>query len=121
MSESSKTVNVPLFNGESKEFEMFWTRFQAYACMKGFENSINPDQIDVEFPAKYDVFDADADKKKNKKEAIKRNNTAVAAYTLAFKTAALMNIVNEGKTADYPNGLAYLIARELRNQYKPPR
>ena len=119
MSELSKTVNVPSFSGENSEFDMFWTRFQAYASLKGFEDSVNPDQMDVELPAKYNVFDTDADKEKKEKLAVKKNSTAVAAYTLAFKTPALMNIVNEGKTADYPNGLAYLIARELRNQYKP--
>ena len=116
MSESNKTVNVPLFNGESKEFEMFWTRFQAYASLKGFEESIDPDNVDAELPAVYNVFDSNADKEKIEKMAVKRNKTAVAAYTLAFKTPALMNIVNEGKTAAYPNGLAYLIARELRDQ-----
>ena len=119
MSESSKSVSVPSFNGKNEEYEMFWIRFQAYASLKGFEVSIDPEQMDVELPVKYNVFDTDADIMKIEKEAIKRNSQAVAAFTLAFKTPALMNLINEGKTADYPNGLAYLIAKEMRDQYKP--
>ena len=57
MSESSKSVSVPSFNGKNEEYEMFWIRFQAYASLKGFEVSIDPEQMDVELPVKYNEFD----------------------------------------------------------------
>jgi len=106
MSEASKAVNVPSFSGKNEEYEMFWTRFQAYASLKGFEAYIDPNTVNSQLPVKYDVFDTDDAVKKIEEDAVNRNQQAVVAFTLAFKSQALMNIVNQGKTTNYPNGLA---------------
>ena len=119
MSEVSKSVTVPTFSGKSEDFELFWPRLEAYANMKGFSESIDPENMDPELPAVHDVFSTDVDVAKVEKAAVQRNKTAVATFTLAFKTVALMNIVNEAKTNEYPKGLAHLIAKELHTQYSP--
>ena len=119
MSENNKNVSVPSFNGKNEEYEMFWMRFTAYTGLRGFAESVDPEIQDPELPVKHNEFDADVDTAKTQREAVKRNAQAVAALTLGFKTPALMNVVNEGKTTEYPGGLAHLIAKELKSQYKP--
>ena len=34
--EESTLVRVPVFNGQEKNFQSWWLRFQAYARVKGF-------------------------------------------------------------------------------------
>ena len=116
---SSKAVTVPTFSGKSEDFELYWPRIEAYASMKGFAESIDAKKTDPDLPVRHDAFDADPTVAKKQKEAVERNKIAVAAFTLSFKTAALMNIVNDSKTAEYPKGLAHLIAKELCSQYSP--
>ena len=35
-SEESTLVKVPVFNGDKKNFQSWWIKFQAYARVKGF-------------------------------------------------------------------------------------
>jgi hypothetical protein len=44
---------------------------------------------------------------------------AKASYTLAFLTPDLMAMVDAFKTAEYPEGLAYLITQQLEAEYRP--
>ena len=118
MSES-KSVNVPSFSGKDEDYELFWPRFEAYANMKGFAEAIDWENVDPNSPTSEKVLSADADTKKKEEEAIKKNKTAMAAFTLAFKTKACMNMINEAKTDEYLKGLAYLVAKELNSSCNP--
>ena len=118
MSES-KSVNVPSFSGKDEDYELFWPRFEAYANMKGFAEAIDWENVDPNLPTSEKVLSVDDDTKKKEEEAIKKNKTAMEAFTLAFKTKACMNMINEDKTVEYPKGLAYLVAKELNNCCNP--
>ena len=37
---SVKAIQVPLFDGTSKSFSLFWTKFKAFAGMKGFQKAL---------------------------------------------------------------------------------
>jgi len=112
MSDVNKSVNVSTFSGKEEDFELFWPRFEAYADMKGFAEALEWKAPDPDMPAKHDVLTGNDDKKKQT-EALKRNKTAIAAFTLAFKTKACMNMINEAKSSDYPKGLARVVVEEL--------
>ena len=119
MSEAAKSVNVPTFSGKEEDYELFWPRFEAYADMKGFAEAIDWENPDPDLPSKHNVFDADQDVKKRQEAAVKRNKTAIAAFTLAFQTKASLNMINEAKSPDYPRGLAHLVAKELQHSCNP--
>ena len=119
MSDVNKSVNVPTFSGKEEDFELFWPRFEAYADMKGFAQALEWKNPDPDMPVKHDDFTGGDEDKKKQKEAVKRNKTAIAAFTLAFKTKACMNMINEAKSTNYPKGLARVVAEELHNNCNP--
>ena len=49
---------------------------------------------------------------------IERNSLAMHAFTLAFKTQKLMNIVNKAKTDEWPDGKASDVTKQLLKKYK---
>ena len=118
MSES-KSVNVPTFSGKEEDYELFWPRFEAYANMKGFGEALDYKSPDPDLPKKEKELSADASIKKKQQEAVKRNKTAIAAFTLAFKTKADMNLINEAKSDEWPKGLASIVAKELKDNCNP--
>ena len=88
--------------------------------MKGFSESIDSENVDPSLPAIHNVFSTTHnDLAKEQKAAVEKNKVAVAAFTLVFKTVALMNLVNKAKTIEYQKGLAHLIAKELHTQDNP--
>ena len=119
MSEVNKSVNVPTFSGKEEDFELFWPRFEAYADMKGFVEALEWKTPDPSMPAKHDVLTGSDEEQKKQSEALKRNKTAIAAFTLAFKTKACMNMINEAKSEEYPKGLARVVAEELHTMCNP--
>jgi hypothetical protein len=118
MTESQKSVPLPRFDGDEEKFELFWPKFEAYASLKGFGDSIliNPDP---NLPVKEKTFDEDPVKAAKEKTALRNNKLAVASFTIAFTTVALMNRVSESKTEDFPSGLAYKIVQGLIERYRP--
>ena len=103
MSES-KSVSVPSFSGKEEDFDLFWPRFEAYANMKGFAEALEWEVPDADLPAEEKTLNADPDIKAKQLAALKRNKAAMASLTLAFKTKACMNMINEAKTEQYPKG-----------------
>ena len=114
MSEPSKSVSMPTFSRKEEDYELFWPRFKAYADMKGFAESVDWENPDPDLPTKHNEFSIDADVRKKQEAAVKRNKSAIAAFTLAFRTKACMNMINEAKSDEYPKGLAHLVAKELQ-------
>ena len=103
--DSSKSIPLPLFDGKEEKFELFWPKFEAYASIKGFSESIK-EQRDNELPSKEGQYDQDADKAKREKMAELKNKLAMASFTMSFQTVALIDRINEAKNNDYPSGLA---------------
>ena len=56
-------------------------------------------------------------KDKKKLKAVKRNDEAMASLTLAFTTNDLLNKIISAQTADWPEGLASLVVKELYNKH----
>ena len=38
--DSAKSIPLPTFDGEAKNFQLWWTRFKAYAAVKRFSQAI---------------------------------------------------------------------------------
>ena len=66
-------------SGKTEDFELFWPKFEAYANLKGFAETLDYDNLDPFLPAVYNVFDTDADVKKKQEAAIMRNKHRIAA------------------------------------------
>ena len=119
MGDATKSVSVPSFSGKEKDYELFWPRFEAYADLKGFAEALDWENPDPDLPAKHDALSADSDTRKKQEAALKRNKSAIAAFTLAFQTKSSMNMINDAKTPEYPKGLARLVAKELKRLCNP--
>ena len=118
MSEASKSVPLPLFDGTHGKFELYWPKFEAYANLKGFREAIDTTH-DGDLPADPKTLSSDADTKKKEEKAIMKNKLALANFTMSFQTVALMDRVNESKTSEYPSGLAHKIVEGLMKTYRP--
>ena len=114
----TKCVPLHKFDGEDANFEVWQPKFEAYANLKGFSESIDVTG-DAELPTNENVLSTDDDTKKKEQRAIIKNKLAVASFTMAFNTVALMNRVEKSKAAEYPKGLASKITESLMKKYRP--
>jgi hypothetical protein len=90
---SEKSVRLPTFSGEQKDFQIWWMRFYAYAGVYGFASAAgqtrNPD-----LPSKEsDTIDESTDVGKRQKVAKKANSVCMASLTMAFTTEQLMGMI----------------------------
>ena len=116
---SGKSIPLSYFNQKESKFELYWPKFEAYANLKGFSESIQT-TMDSDLPAVESVIEgADDDTKKLQRRAVARNKLAIACFTMSFKTTALMNCISDAKTNNYPGGLAHLIVKGLLERYRP--
>ena len=54
-----------------------------------------------------------------KKKAADKNYKAVASFTLAFEIDDLLNLVVEAQSEEWPDGLAWKIAKQLQEKFQP--
>ena len=114
--EASMT-KVPVFGGEKADFSMWWPKFKAVAAQRGFVKAIT--EIGEGLPAKEnDPINTKTDAGKEIEKKIQRNNMAMAAFTTAFKTQKMMNLLNKAKTVDWENGKASEVTKLLLKKYK---
>jgi len=118
-SSSEKSIRLPTFSGEHKDFQIWWMRFRAYANVHGFAVSIQR-KADINLPESEDAeIDETTDVGKKQAKAKKMNAIAMANLTMAFTTEALMGIVNKAVKTEWPSGLAYLVIDALFKKYVP--
>ena len=79
-------AKIPVFDGNSKSFTMWWVRFSAYAVMKNFSRAL---KLDKDLPANEDV-EPTTDSAKMAKKA---NEVAMASLMMAFRTDAMLNVI----------------------------
>ena len=116
---SNKSLVLPKWDGGDKNFHMWWMRFQACAKIYKFKQAIGTKAED-DLPDKdSDVLDPTKDKDKPKNQARARNELAVASLTMAFTNPSLIGLIHEAQTVDYPDGLAFLVIKQLLDKYKP--
>ena len=106
-----------MFSGQKKDFPMWWSKFQAYAGMKKISKAITAQGEGL--PAQADEsIDKSEETGKEMMKKIERNSLAMHAFTLAFKTHKLMNIVNKAKTDEWPDEKASDVTKQLLKKYK---
>ena len=118
-SASDRGLKLPIFDGEAKKFQMWWTRFNAYASVYKFRQAIQ-ENGDEDLPESFkEVFDEETPEGKKKMAAIKRNEIAMASFTMAFTTETLMGLVYKASNVDWPSGLTKLVVQGLLQKYRP--
>ena len=119
-SSSDKSVRLPMFDGAHKNFQLWWTRFVAYATVYKFVEAINKDAPDPSMPASdAELLDETVDADKTKIAAKKRNAVAMANLSMAFTSEGTMGLVYKAMTSAWPNGLAHLVIKALFKKYQP--
>ena len=122
MTEEKHGLKVPVFDGEEKNFQKWWLRFQAFATVKGFRVALDKPQSTDYYPNNYEDFLAldpnDADTKVMAKRLI-QNNVAIAQLTLAFESEGLLNKVYACQDDNWPEGMAWKVIESLLEEYQP--
>ena len=92
---SDKAILLPKWDGEDKKFHNWWMRFKAYAKVYKFKEAIGPDP-ENDLPAdEADSLDETKDKEKPLIAAKRRNETAMACFTMAFTSNELLGYIHE--------------------------
>ena len=116
MTDSTKSIVIPTFSGKDEEFQLWWTKFRAFATAKGVIPSLLGKESDL--PASEATVlneNLTADKKKIK--ARERNSLAMAYLLTAFKSAADVSLAYETMSNEWPGGLAYEVVNKLKEAY----
>ena len=111
--------NVPTFDGSAQSFQMWWTKFSAFAMLSGFADAIEeePDpMLPISMSSK---IEDDTEEAARQKVAIRKNEHAISSFTIAFTKEGTMRLVSKAKTKEWPKGAAYLIVRMLMKKYRP--
>ena len=87
--ESVRTIPLPTFDGEHKNFQLWWTRFKAYAAVKKFAQAIKR----TAEPSLPIAEATDSTTTPAQHAALERNMLAVANLTMAFQTESLMSLM----------------------------
>jgi hypothetical protein len=66
-----------------------------------------------------DRQDEDVTSDNKKRLAKQRNLMALSCLTMAFQDDALLNILEQSETVEWPSELAYVVFDELFKKYKP--
>ena len=94
-SDANKSVSLLTFNGKEEAFQVWWTKFKAFATAKGFtegELPLTEDQA---------LDKTDANEKK-KIKARERNSLAMAHLPQAFEAEADVSLACESMDDDWP-------------------
>jgi hypothetical protein len=114
-----KTVKLPTFDGERKNFHVWWMRFKAYATVYKFSAALK-EGGEADLPkTEDDVLDETKSDEKRKADARKRNGVAMANFAMAFTTESQMGMIYKAVTTEYPGGLAHLVVQALFKKYEP--
>ena len=117
-SASEKGVKLPTFDGDSKKFQLWWTRFCAYATVYKFRQALT-ETGDVDLPeTENEILDEATPEGKKQALARKRNEIAMANFTMAFTTEGVMGLVYKASTADWPSGLAKIVVQGLLKKFR---
>jgi hypothetical protein len=117
--ESSRTTSVclPLFDGQHKNYQIWWTRCMAYASVHQFTQALKTGG-EAAMPASDEVT-VDVTTHPQVAKAKKRNAIAMANLTMAFTREMTMGLVYKAQTEEWPEGLAYLVVAALKAKYMP--
>ena len=118
MSESNKSVVLPTFSGKDEAFQLWWTKFRAFATTKGCIKALLGKEGDL--PNKEDAtLDETVPEQKKRIDARSRNSLAMAYLLSAFKAEADVSLAYETMDDNWPGGLAYKVVEKLKEVYQP--
>jgi hypothetical protein len=91
-----KSVKMPLYDGTHDKFQIWWTRFLAYAGVLGFALALGK-KMETDMPTRdgATTIDEITDAGKLQAKAKKGNAIATANLTMSFESAGLMSLVFE--------------------------
>ena len=114
-----KSLKLPLFDGEEKNFQIWWTRFRAYAGCHGFSSAIGTVKNN-DLPDREDEALKDSTAVGQKKIVARRKNMiAMANLTLAMTTKGTMTLIYESYSTEWPSGEAHKVVAALMKRYMP--
>jgi Arginine methyltransferase-interacting protein, contains RING Zn-finger len=115
----SKSIKLPTWNGDREAFQLWWTRFKAYASKDGWAKALKPSFAN-ELPSKEEgAFDSNPAIAKTQKEAVKMNSEAVWAITMALTSNSIMTKYYATIDDDYPEGVAWKTIHAILTEYQP--
>ena len=110
---------IPSFDGEPKNFPNWWKKFTAYATLAKIKDILK-EVRDPNLPEKeVSEFDEEDESNKLARIAIKKNESAMLSFSIAFSSDSAMNILYAACTENWPDGEAHLVVRELMKRYRP--
>ena len=113
----TKSVRLPTFGGAQKDFQVWWTRFMAYGSVYKFAAALK-EKDEVDLPGEdAEALDLSTDDGKKKDAARKRNNIAMANFTMAFTSESLMGLVYKAQSTKWLAGKASVVVKALLAKY----
>jgi hypothetical protein len=111
------SARLPTFDGNHKKFQLWYTRFRAYATVCRFSEALEKQDA---MPAKEsDKIDESNEDGKKQALAKKRNAIAMANLSMAFTSEGAMGLVYKTMTMEWPSGLVYLVMEAMGEKYRP--
>jgi hypothetical protein len=119
-SSSEKSVRLPTFDDKEKNFRIWWKRFMGYAGLYKFKQALvagGKSCLPEKGTIVPDVQTADG---KAQKQALWRNEVAMANFAMALTTEGLINMLDLAMSEDWPDGKAHLVVEALfAKEYEP--
>jgi hypothetical protein len=115
IADTVRSITLPTFDGEQKSFQLWWTRFKAYAAVKKFAKAIQR-TAETSLPT---VEATSTSTTAAQLAALERNRLAVATLTMAFQTGSLMSLMYKAESSSWPSGRAYMVIDLLFKKYRP--
>jgi hypothetical protein len=118
-SREAKSVRLPVFDGAYKNFQVWWTRFMAYAAVYKFAQALTIGGEAAMPATEATSINPTTATGKEQEAAKRRNAVAIANLTMAFTSEATMSLVYKAMKTDWPSGLAHLVVEALFKEYQP--
>ena len=117
---AARLLKLPVFDGKHAKFQIWWTRFKAYAVVFGYAGAVKiGGEADMP-PTEATFLDLSSDDGKKMASALKRNAVAVVNLTMAFTSEGTIALVYEAMNdPEWPSGLAHVIVAALMDKYQP--
>ena len=96
-------------------------RFKAHSKLSGFSQALTetPEQDLPNNSVEADALTGTEDSTKKSKNAVLRNDKALASLTLAFTTNELSDMIMESQTDDWPDGQTWTVMKKLQEKHLP--
>jgi hypothetical protein len=108
---------IPTFDGKAKNFASWWKKFLAYAMMSKFKDILKESK-ERNLPEE-EMSEENDGITKEQSIVIRKNEIAMASFSMAFTTDKAMNIVYAASTEGWPEGEAHLVVKNLMKKYRP--